>query len=89
MTELFESYEPYEGRIGTIYEALVTEESKDKRYFVGHNQFYEQILIPKTNVQMGQILCVEIKSVSRYYMFGEPIKSLANGSSYLESCSIQ
>ncbi|XP_074597913.1 threonylcarbamoyladenosine tRNA methylthiotransferase [Brevipalpus obovatus] len=91
LTEFFESYEPYGRRIGTVYEALITEDSKDKKYFVGHNQFYEQILIPKTGAQMGQTISVEIKSVSKYYMFGEPIKSLVNGttSSYLESCSIQ
>ncbi|XP_025018102.1 threonylcarbamoyladenosine tRNA methylthiotransferase isoform X2 [Tetranychus urticae] len=34
LTELFESHQPYEGRIGQIYSVLVTEESRDHRYWV-------------------------------------------------------
>ena len=71
VTEIFESYQPYQGREGNIYDVLVTEESTDKRYWVGHNQFYEQILIPKEAEYMGKIITVRITSVGRHFMFGE------------------
>jgi len=73
-----------------VYKALITEESKDKKYFVGHNQFYEQILISKTDAQMGQTVLVEIKSVAKYYMIGEIVEStMSLTASYFEMCSIQ
>lgn len=74
LTKLFESYAPYEGRENQVYKVLVTEESKDKKYFVGHNQFYEQILIPKDIDIMGQLVTVKIKSVARHYMYGDLIE---------------
>jgi len=44
LTKLFQSYEPYKGRIGFRCSILVTDISHDKEYFVGHNEYYEQVI---------------------------------------------
>lgn len=86
LTKLFESYFPYEGRGEQLYKVLVTEESRDKKFFVGHNQFYEQILIPKDKDIMGQLVTVKIETVAKYYMIGRLIEE--ENSSY-KFCTIQ
>lgn len=53
-SNFFRSYFPYENRVGKIYQALVTELSSDRKYYVAHNEFYEQILVPKEDYYMGQ-----------------------------------
>ena len=76
LTELFESYFPYKDRIGRRYRALVTEISRDKQFYVGHNESYEQILLPMDANIMGQMVDVEIVSCARHYMVGRvPDKS--------------
>ena len=45
LTDLFHSYEPYRKRIGQKYQVLVTEMAYDKQHYVGHNEFYEQVLL--------------------------------------------
>ena len=45
LTDLFHSYEPYRKRIGQKYQVLVTELAYDKQHYVGHNEFYEQVLL--------------------------------------------
>ena len=45
LTDLFHSYEPYRKRIGQKYQVLVTELAHDKQHYVGHNEFYEQVLL--------------------------------------------
>ena len=74
-SDLFNSYRPYEDRIGQRYRVLVTEESTDKKHLVGHNKFYEQILIPKEQCQMGSSIDVEIIAVGKYHMQGKPIST--------------
>ena len=69
--ELFASYSPYSDRVGMQYKALVTEVSHDENYYVGHNQFYEQILVPKDPELMGKIVHVEIVSVCKFSMTGQ------------------
>lgn len=44
LTELFHSYEPFKKRIGQTYKVLVTEVAHDKHHYVGHNEYYEQVL---------------------------------------------
>jgi CDK5 regulatory subunit-associated protein 1-like 1 len=75
LTELFESYKPYENREGKIDTILVTEESRDKKYYVGHNKFYEQILIPKDDYFIGKMVKVKIISSAKYYMMASPLTS--------------
>ena len=44
LTEFFHSYEPYKKRIGQKYQVLVTEVAHDRKHYVGHNEFYEQVI---------------------------------------------
>ncbi|KAI2805458.1 Threonylcarbamoyladenosine tRNA methylthiotransferase [Blomia tropicalis] len=74
-SELFNSYGPYEERIGKRYRVLITEESTDKEYFVGHNKFYEQILIPKNECNLGDSIDIEVIAFGKHYMIGKPISS--------------
>ncbi|KAF7272415.1 hypothetical protein GWI33_014802 [Rhynchophorus ferrugineus] len=60
LTELFYSYEPYGHKIGEIQYVLVTEISHDKKHYVGHNEFYEQVLLPMKPELMGRLVRVEI-----------------------------
>lgn len=71
LTDLFNSYEPYANRVGKEYVALVTDISHDKQYYVGHNKFYEQILLPMKENLLGKSVRVQIKSVTKFSMFGE------------------
>ena len=43
LTELFQSYRPYDHKLGEKQTVLVTEESHDKQHWVGHNKYYEQV----------------------------------------------
>lgn len=72
---MFESYKPYENKTGKIDIILVTEESRDKKYYVGHNQYYEQILIPKDDYFMGKMVKVKIISSAKHYMMAIPLTS--------------
>lgn len=74
LSQLFESYFPYENRVGCHYDVLVTEIAHDKIHFVGHNQFYEQVLVPKDEKYWGKIVSVRIESCGKHYMVGRPIE---------------
>ncbi|XP_013136509.1 PREDICTED: threonylcarbamoyladenosine tRNA methylthiotransferase [Papilio polytes] len=73
LSELFRSYEPYGHKVGEVQEVLVTDISHDKNYFVAHNEFYEQVLIPKEEKYMGKMVTVKITSASKFSMIGQPI----------------
>merc|ERR1712012_1347842 len=73
LTEFFHSYEPYKKRIGQIYQVLVTEVAHDRKHYVGHNEFYEQILVPKDESLMGKLVNVEIVESSKFSMVGKLI----------------
>ncbi|XP_065160143.1 threonylcarbamoyladenosine tRNA methylthiotransferase [Atheta coriaria] len=73
LTDLFNSYEPYGHKIGEIQEVLVTETSHDKKHYVGHNKFYEQVLVPIDEAYMGKLVTVKITSATKFSMMGEPI----------------
>lgn len=73
MSELFNSYIPYLNRVGKKYKILITEESSDKKHFVGHNKCYEQILVPKEECRLGTTIEVEVVSFGKYYMIGKPV----------------
>ncbi|CAH0730066.1 unnamed protein product, partial [Brenthis ino] len=73
LSEFFRSYEPYGHKVNQIQEVLVTDISHDKNYFVAHNEFYEQVLVPKEEKYMGKMLTVKIVSASKFSMMGEPV----------------
>lgn len=73
LTELFYTYQPYTHKLNEIQEVLVTEISHDKNHYVGHNKFYEQVLIPMKKEYMGKLVKVKIIETSKFSMIGEPI----------------
>lgn len=73
LTELFQSYRPYDHKLGERQTVLVTEESHDKQHWVGHNKYYEQVLVPKKDDFLGKLVEVEIMETGKHYMRGRPI----------------
>ncbi|KRZ88864.1 Threonylcarbamoyladenosine tRNA methylthiotransferase [Trichinella sp. T8] len=74
MTQLFNSYEPYRNRVGLKYQVLITERSfRGDDYLVGHNKFYEQILVANQPNLLGKKVWVKIVSCSKHSMVGELI----------------
>ena len=72
LTDFFYSYEPYKHNVGNIYdEVLVTDISHDKEHYVGHNEYYEQILLPKDEHLMGKLVKVRITKSTKFSMLGE------------------
>ncbi|CAL1680204.1 unnamed protein product [Lasius platythorax] len=73
LSEFFQSYEPYRHKVGLLQKVLVTEVSHDKQHYVGHNKFYEQVLIPMEEKYMGKMIDVRIIEATKFSMKGEPI----------------
>lgn len=73
LSDFFHTYEPYGNKIGQTQNVLVTEISHDKKHFVGHNKFYEQVLVPMREGFMGKMVQVNIVSATKYSMKGEPL----------------
>ena len=46
LSQLFQSYRPYDDKLGERQGVLVTEESHDGVHYVAHNSFYEQVCEP-------------------------------------------
>jgi threonylcarbamoyladenosine tRNA methylthiotransferase CDKAL1 len=60
-------------QIGQTYRVLVTEISHDKKHYVGHNRFYEQILLPLDENLLGQSVQAKIISTTKFSMLGEVV----------------
>lgn len=73
LTDLFNSYEPYAHKVGECQTVLVTEMSHDKKHYVGHNKFYEQVLLPMNDNLLGKSVNVKIVSASKFSVLGELI----------------
>lgn len=73
LSEFFQSYSPYDNRVGLIQDVLVTEVSHDKKHYVAHNKFYEQVLVPLKEEYLGKMIKVKIVETTKYSMKGEPI----------------
>ncbi len=43
LLQLFQSYRPYDDKVGERQVVLATEVSHDEQYYVAHNKFYEQV----------------------------------------------
>ncbi|KAK4876706.1 hypothetical protein RN001_009212 [Aquatica leii] len=76
LTDLFYTYEPYNHKLGEEQEVLVTEISHDKNHYVGHNKFYEQVLIPLEEKYLGKLVKVRIINASKFSMTGEPLNKV-------------
>lgn len=75
LTDLFYTYEPYADRVGTEYDVLVTEISHDKKHYVGHNKFYEQVLLPMKENLLSKLVRVKITGATKFSMSADIINS--------------
>lgn len=75
LSDFFQSYEPYNHQVGTVQRVLVTEVSHDKKHYVAHNKFYEQVLVPMHEGFMGKLINVRIVSASKHSMKAEPLEN--------------
>ncbi|NXC13048.1 CDKAL methylthiotransferase, partial [Corythaeola cristata] len=60
-------------QVGERQRVLVTEESFDSNYYVAHNPFYEQVLVPKDPLLMGKMVEVNIYEAGKHFMKGQPV----------------
>lgn len=74
LTDMFNSYEPYARRAGARYRLLVTETAADGKQWVGHNESYEQVLVPMRPEYMGKELDVQVVRTGKFYMVGEVVE---------------
>ncbi|RXN15889.1 threonylcarbamoyladenosine tRNA methylthiotransferase [Labeo rohita] len=65
---------PPPATIGERQHVLVTEESFDAQYFVAHNKFYEQVLVPKKPEFKGKMIEVDIYEAGKHYVKGRPVE---------------
>ncbi|XP_045567450.1 threonylcarbamoyladenosine tRNA methylthiotransferase, partial [Salmo salar] len=54
-------------------QVLVTEESFDAQYYVAHNKYYEQVLVPKRSEFKGKMIEVEIFEAGKHFLKGRPL----------------
>lgn len=73
LSGVFHSYNPYDHKIGERQQVLVTEESFDSKFYVAHNRFYEQVLVPKNPTFMGKMVEVDIYESGKHFMKGRPV----------------
>lgn len=73
LSRIFHSYSPYDHKIGQRQQVLVTEESFDSKFYVAHNRFYEQVLVPKNPIFMGKMVEVDIYESGKHFMKGQPV----------------
>ncbi|XP_068530826.1 threonylcarbamoyladenosine tRNA methylthiotransferase isoform X3 [Anas acuta] len=66
-------HELWRAEVGERQRVLVTEESFDSNYYVAHNPFYEQVLVPKDPVLMGKMVEVNIYEAGKHFMKGQPV----------------
>ncbi|CAH3173524.1 unnamed protein product [Porites lobata] len=68
VSKVFHGYHPYDHKVGEQQTVLITEDSKDGAHFVGHNKFYDQVLIHKSEGDlMGKMVQVEITSAGEHF----------------------
>ncbi|XP_067913093.1 threonylcarbamoyladenosine tRNA methylthiotransferase isoform X2 [Heterodontus francisci] len=75
LSQLFQSYTPYDHKVGERQHILITEESFDGQYYVGHNKFYEQVLVSKQPEFLGKMIEVDIYETGKHFMKGKPAQN--------------
>ncbi|KAM9310437.1 threonylcarbamoyladenosine tRNA methylthiotransferase isoform 1-T1 [Pholidichthys leucotaenia] len=74
LSQVFHSYNPYDHKVGERQHVLVTEESFDAQYYVAHNKYYEQVLVPKRTAFKGKMIEVDIYEAGKHFMKGQPVE---------------
>lgn len=78
ISKVFHSYHPYDHKVGERQTVLITEDSKDGAHFVGHNKYYDQVLIHKSEGDlMGKMVQVEILSAGEHYQMARMLHEMA------------
>uniref|UniRef100_A0A673CYE4 tRNA-t(6)A37 methylthiotransferase n=1 Tax=Sphaeramia orbicularis TaxID=375764 RepID=A0A673CYE4_9TELE len=57
-----------------LQHVLVTEESFDTQFYVAHNKFYEQVLVPKRLEFKGKMIEVDIYEAGKHFLKGRPVE---------------
>lgn len=60
---------------------LITEESTDGQHYVGHNKYYDQVLIKKSQCMadlMGAMVTVTVTNTDKHYIIATPLSSNFN-----------
>jgi threonylcarbamoyladenosine tRNA methylthiotransferase CDKAL1 len=71
MTKLFHNYTRYtDDKIGQVHDVLICEKASDGIHFVGHNKYYEHILVPAhgNDSLLGKRVMCKITEVSKFHM---------------------
>lgn len=75
ISKVFHSYHPYDHKVGELQTVLITEDAKDQAHFVGHNKFYDQVLIHKSEGDlMGKMVQVEITSAGEHFQMARVLR---------------
>lgn len=78
ISKVFHSYQPYDHKVGERQTVLITEDSKDGAHFVGHNKYYDQVLIHKSEGDlMGKMVQVEILSAGEHFQMARMLHEMA------------
>lgn len=71
LTDLFNSYQPYAQKVNEVQTVLVTEISHDRNHYVGHNKFYEQVLLPMKENLLGKSVQVRVTGATKFSVFAQ------------------
>lgn len=75
ITKLFNSYHPYDRKMGEHQKVLITEESHDGIHYVAHNKSYDQVLVRKDEGDlMGKMVKVLITETGKHFLKGKVLK---------------
>ena len=68
------SCDPVSTQLGQRQLVLITEESSDGLHYVGHNKYYDQVLINKsvTTDLMGKMVVVTVTDTDKHYIKAKP-----------------
>jgi len=69
MDKIWKSYNPWKDRVGEEYLILVTEKATDGYHFVGHNKYYDHVLVePQEDFDvLGKYLKVKVFETGKFY----------------------
>ncbi|XP_028393941.1 threonylcarbamoyladenosine tRNA methylthiotransferase-like isoform X2 [Dendronephthya gigantea] len=76
ITKLFNTYQPYDHKLGEKQKVLITEESHDGIHYVSHNKSYDQVLVRKDEGDlMGKMVEVVITETGKHFLKGKVLKN--------------
>ncbi|KAH3744400.1 threonylcarbamoyladenosine tRNA methylthiotransferase [Pelomyxa schiedti] len=71
MTQLFDSYTPYESLIGTEQTVWVNEQASDGKHLAGHTKAFVQVILDEDTVTLGSMVRAKIVSAGKFYVVGK------------------